>query len=682
MNVMLFYKTFHTALCVTTLSLISPATLAITGLFNEGITLAADVNNDGIADFALHNVLVSNTRYDVISGADGTKLTSFDFPDSETDSFHYSQFHWVADRDNDGVKDIGLFGYNGLTDKYQFILKSSKTGQSLGTWSWNNTLFVPEFYEIDDITLDGMTEFGILGTHSANSTWQLVVRDGQFKSPVATFKWPNIWDNPKIVTMSDVTGDNIPEVALYGVNKRRGNGQLFAFDGALSTNKLDVYNWGKHWDNLSLFKLDDIDGDGTVEWGQFGKRTDDGRYQMLIKRGNSKTGMLRTLTWNTTMNTDTPIIVDDLTNDGISEIALAGFDTDLRFKILVNDGRLPNKRIKNITWPLNWSPASRLVHLHDIDGDGINEVGLLGPNTTNRNVTLSIKSLVTGKELTQYEWDKQWTIGSLGLEIFDANNDGVLDFALTGYQDLSFYERISIISGTTDQTVIFDKIVGQDRTTLGSFLTALSDTDFRFNTSFNDAYRAGDTVAPLLFDGALLHRGSVSLPYTVNNSLLTLHHNHGDEVINFLYVADDFGVAKAPDSELSIYTKYSFNVQSTDRFESSMLIGKVFSFIMDDAGALSKRADPLIFNITFLSNEQALVSAEESFFVPWSIDAQGRLVVHISDENGDDDFVFTRVADDKKLFVIKDVNRNNKPLLMSDDILLPITILNNWLISN
>jgi hypothetical protein len=669
-----------TFLIATTLSLASPSAIAGFDLATDGIKLAADVNNDGVPDFALYGANPSLVKYDVISGADGSKLASYSFPDP--DSFVYAQFHWVADRDNDGVQDIGLFGLNVMSDKYQFVLKSSKTGEDLGTWTWNNTLFVPEFHEIDDITLDGVSEFGLLGAHSVNSTLQFQVKDGKLRNPVATFKWPNIWDDPRVVTMSDVTGDNIPEVALYGVNKRRGNGQLFVYDGGQPNNKLDVYNWGKHWENLSLFKLDDIDGDGTVEWGQFGKRTDDGRYQMLIKRGSSKLGMLRTLTWNTTMNTDTPIIVDDLTDDGVSEIALAGFDVDLRFKIFINDGRLPNKRIKNITWPLNWSPASRLVHLHDIDGDGINEVGLLGPNTTNRNVTLSIKSLVTGKELTQYEWDKQWTIGSLGLEIFDANNDGVLDFALTGYQDLSFYERISIISGTSDRTVIFDKIVGQERTTLGSFLTALSDTDFRFNTSFNDAYRAGDTVTPLLFDGTLLHRGSVSLPYTVNNSLLTLHHSNEDEIFNFLYVADNFGVAKAPESELSIYTKSSFNAQSSDRFESSMLVGKVFSFIMDDAGASSKRADPLSFHITFLSDGQALVSVEETFFVPWSIDAQGRLVVHISDENGDDDFVFARVVDDKKLFVIKDVNRNNKPLLMSDDIMLSITILNNWLISN
>jgi hypothetical protein len=669
-----------TFLIATTLSLASPSAIAGFDLATDGIKLAADVNNDGVPDFALYGANPSLVKYDVISGADGSKLASYSFPDP--DSFVYAQFHWVADRDNDGVQDIGLFGLNVTSDKYQFVLKSSKTGEDLGTWTWNNTLFVPEFHEIDDITLDGVSEFGLLGAHSVNSTLQFQVKDGKLRSPVATFKWPNIWDDPRVVTMSDVTGDNIPEVALYGVNKRRGNGQLFVYDGGQPNNKLDVYNWGKHWENLSLFKLDDIDGDGTVEWGQFGKRTDDGRYQMLIKRGSSKLGMLRKLTWNTTMNTDTPIIVDDLTDDGVSEIALAGFDVDLRFKIFINDGRLPNKRIKNITWPLNWSPASRLVHLHDIDGDGINEVGLLGPNTTNRNVTLSIKSLVTGKELTQYEWDKQWTIGSLGLEIFDANNDGVLDFALTGYQDLSFYERISIISGTSDRAVIFDKIVGQERTTLGSFLTALSDTDFRFNTSFNDAYRAGDTVTPLLFDGTLLHRGSVSLPYTVNNSLLTLHHSNEDEIFNFLYVADNFGVAKAPESELSIYTKSSFNAQSSDRFESSMLVGKVFSFIMDDAGASSKRAEPLSFHITFLSDGQALVSVEETFFVPWSIDAQGRLVVHISDENGDDDFVFARVVDDKKLFVIKDVNRNNKPLLMSDDIMLSITILNNWLISN
>jgi hypothetical protein len=680
MKLMLSPLSSITFLIATTLSLASPSAIAGFDLATDGIKLAADVNNDGVADFALYGANPSLVKYDVISGADGSKLASYSFPDP--DSFVYAQFHWVADRDNDGVQDIGLFGLNVASDKYQFVLKSSKTGEDLGTWTWNNTIFVPEFHEIDDITLDGVSEFGLLGTHSVNSTLQFQVRDGKLRSPVATFKWPNIWDNPRVVTMSDVTGDNIPEVALYGVNKRRGNGQLFVYDGGQPNNKLDVYNWGKHWDDISLFQLEDIDGDGTAEWGQFGKRHDDGRYQMLIKRGNSKTGMLRTLTWNTTMNVDKIVLLDDLTNDGIKEVALAQFDVDLRFKILINDGRLPNKRIKNISWPLQWSPSSRLVQLHDIDGDGVGEVGLLGPDISTGNIILSIKSLVTGKELTQYEWDKQWTIGLLGLEIFDANNDGVLDYALKGYQDLTFYERISVISGTSDHTVIFDKIVGQERTTLNSFLTARFDTDYRYITSFNDAYRADDTVGELLFNGDYLLNGSETLAYTINNSLLTLHHNGGDEELNFVYVSDSFGVSLSPSSELSVFTKLPFTAEVADKFDPSMLVGKLFSFLMDDAGSSSKRTEPLSFNVTFLTNGQALVGAEEMFFVPWFVDVQGRLVVQISEYNGDDDFVFARVVDDEKLFVIKDVNRNNKPLLMSDDITLVMTLLNSWSIAN
>ncbi|MDO6617631.1 hypothetical protein [Shewanella sp. 6_MG-2023] len=663
-----------------TLAITCPSAIAEPFHVSDGIKLAADVNNDGISDFALYGASVTLFKYDVISGADGVKLTSFSFPDP--DSFAHAKFHWVADRDNDGVQDIGLFGLNTTTDKYQFVLKSSKTGGSLGTWTWNNTLFLPEFNEIDDITLDGMPEFGVLGTHVANSTLQLQVRDGKLKSPVATFKWPNIWDDPRVVTMSDVTGDSIPEVAIYGVNKRRGNGQLFVYDGALATNKLDVYNWGKHWGNTSLYQLEDIDGDGTNEWGQFGKRHDDGRYQMLMKRGSSKVGVLRTLTWNTTMNVDKPVLLDDITNDGIQEVALAQFDVDLRFKILINDGRLPNKRIKNISWPMKWLPFARLVQLHDIDGDGVGEVGLLGPDISTGNIVLSIKSLVTGKELTQYTWDKQWTNGFTQLEIFDANNDGVLDYALTGYQDLSFFERISVISGTSDRAVIFDKIVGQERATLSSFLTATYDTDFRYITSFNDALRANDNVEPLLFDGDLLHYGAEEvLPYTVNNSLLTLHHDDGDEEINFTYVSDEFGVSLSPDAELSLFTQSSFNLTSDDKFDESMISGKIFSYLMDDSGANSTFSEPLGFYITFYATGLAFVGAE-SIVVPWSIDSQGRLVIALSEHNGDDDLVFSRYVDDGNLFVIKDESRNDKPLLMSEDLTLMTTLHNNWLIAD
>ncbi|MCQ8887916.1 hypothetical protein NQT63_19905, partial [Pseudoalteromonas agarivorans] len=158
----------------------------------------------------------------------------------------------LGDRNNDGIKEVGLFGFNADVGRYQLAVYNGYTGQSMGTWNWPETLTNVEFKLLDDLTSDGVQEYAITGIHLTNGTKQLFVKDGASKQTYQTFKWTNQWLDAQIVQMSDITNDGVPEVALYGRHERLDKGQLFVFDGANSNNKLDVYNWNKLWNNLSL----------------------------------------------------------------------------------------------------------------------------------------------------------------------------------------------------------------------------------------------------------------------------------------------------------------------------------------------------------------------------------------------------------------------------------------------
>ncbi|WP_228768393.1 hypothetical protein, partial [Shewanella sp. TC10] len=640
----------------------------------EGVELLADVNNDGITDWVVYGSEYDSLKFDIFSGVDGTFITQYYFPENFTER----TYHWVKDRTGDGVRDVGLFGFNVDNEKYQFVLLNSAIGNIVNTWTWNPSLYSPEFIEIEDLTLDGIGEFAIVGSHKANGTTQLQVKDGKYKNKVNTFKWSDNWTNPSVITMTDFTGDTIPEVALFGLHKRRNNGQLFIYDGNNPSGKLTTYNWVKNWENIELLQLQDIDGDGTKDWGQFGQRIDDGRYQLVIKKGSTKVGTIRTLTWNSTILKAKPFIVNDMTNDGINDIAIVGYDIgSARYKALINDGRLPNRRVKNITWPTTWGLGSQVINIHDIDNDGVDEIALLGIDTISEEIKLSIKSVVTGKQLQLYTWDHQWY--NVHLDIYDANGDGVLDFALTGEQYISKNSRVSVIDGYT-HNVLFDRILEPERVTLESFLLAKNSNDFRFYTSFNDEVRSQEPEGHLLFDGEFLTKQNMVFPYSVENSILKIHHENGEiEDKNFLYVSNQFGISVS-DDELGLYTKKLLNGNITKMWTEEDILNKSFHFIEDNAEEGSINIDPNSFSIGFLQNNQALVTDVDTYFVPWSINDEGQIVVSVSEHNGEDDFILSYFASDDVLNIVTEQNRNNKPMIMSEDYQTIFTLMNNWLL--
>ncbi|QQM64753.1 hypothetical protein JG479_02445 [Pseudoalteromonas sp. LC2018020214] len=396
-----------------------------------------DYNGDGVIDWLKHSVVGDAVWLTVLDGRDFSAFSFFNIS-SELENL---SVELLGDRNNDGIKELGLFGFNNAVGRYQLAVYNGYTGQSMGTWNWPETLKDVEFKLLDDLTLDGVQEYAITGIHLTNGTKQLFVKDGVSKQTYKTFKWTNQWLNAQIVQMSDITNDGVPEVALYGRHERLDKGQLFVFDGANSNNKLDVYNWNKLWNNLSLHKMDDLDGDGTTDWGQFGQRKDDGRYQWVVKKGHDKQGVIRTFSWPNDLSDVKPLLLADTTGDNVSEVALYGKNSSGKVFLRVNDGRLANTRIANFSWPATWT-EEQVMELGDLNSDGINEVALLGVNINSGKYQLVIKD---GRATTEYgRLTLEGNFADLTISSYDANSDGQADVIVNSV-NAGTLSRISVI---------------------------------------------------------------------------------------------------------------------------------------------------------------------------------------------------------------------------------------------
>ena len=396
-----------------------------------------DYNGDGVIDWLKHSVVGDAVWLTVLDGRDFSVFSFFNMS-SKLENVSVEQ---LGDRNNDGIKEIGLFGFNADVGRYQLAVYNGYTGKSMGTWNWPETLQDVEFKLLEDLTLDGVQEYAITGIHLTNGTKQLFIKDGASKQTYQTFKWTNQWLDARIVQMSDITNDGVPEVALYGRHERLDKGQLFVFDGANSNNKLDVYNWNKLWNNLSLHEMDDLDGDGTIDWGQFGQRKDDGRYQWLVKKGHDKRGVIRTFSWPNDLSDVKPLLLSDTTGDEVREVALYGKDHNGKILLRVNDGRLANTRIANYSWPATWL-EEQVMELGDLNNDGTNEVALLGVNKNTGKYQLVVKDGQAGTEYGRLTFEGDWA--DLAISSYDANSDGQADIIVNGV-DVGTLKRSSLI---------------------------------------------------------------------------------------------------------------------------------------------------------------------------------------------------------------------------------------------
>lgn len=425
-----------------------------------------DLNQDAVRDYGLFqlNSVTNELTLSRFSGAGDSNrlLDSFAWSNTLSDP----QILILPDHNNDGIEDIALFGQKvgGASDgKWQLILHSGADYTSLAQYGWPNNWSQVQPHILEDMDGDGVREIALSGVFKQGSRPQLIVKSGSDPSvKIATYSFPALWNQPQYIQLADQNDDGISEVGLYGVIKRNGKPQMKVVSGKNSKDIFGAYNAPSKWAELSLHKLIDFNGDGAREVGFLGKLKDesDGRWQLLVKKGDTHKGLYRIYSWPSDMSKVRLEIIPDLNFDGIDDIALFGFRASInKYQLLIKSGQNRSENLGRYNWPKNIEPIS-FQAVPDFSEDGVADFSLLAKRKDNRLELILMSSDIGADNPASILLDENAVDAHILTDI-DSNESGqpevaVISLTAAGESTLSFY------SPTTQGTTLVRRHVTND----------------------------------------------------------------------------------------------------------------------------------------------------------------------------------------------------------------------------
>lgn len=403
-------------------------------LYSGKFIVLPDVNNDEIKElgFLLINNDLQQIEVKVLDGLTQQVMSVIFWEDVYTDATLV--LHIIDDMNGDGVEEVGLFGMLDSTinaGKLKLFVRDLLTGNRVNVFNWPANWKQTKIVVLTDMTGDDIPEIGLQGHFKNGNRPQFVIKDGATTSSFKTFGYPNLFLKPQFFQHSDTNEDGVSEISTFGRLTRNNKIQIKVANGTNSQDRLKAYNFPDKWENIRWVKLDDSNGDGIDDWGLFGTNKQDGRAQLIVKDGTDPRGALRLHAWPSAIISAELFVIPDMNGDGVDEVAAAGMRKNGRHQFQIQDATDRNNVLVNYNLNLKLEGVSYHV-LPDLTGDGIAEIGFMGINNTSEyelvicdgnysQIALSVENLGTG-------WSEEPTITNLG----DTDNDGLPNLLVHG----------------------------------------------------------------------------------------------------------------------------------------------------------------------------------------------------------------------------------------------------------
>lgn len=249
---------------------------------------------------------------------------------------------------------------------------------------------------LGDVNDDGVPDIAV--TSSANAT---EVKDADGK-PLSRFGGVGA-HVLAVERVPDLAGSPAAELATLTLDLASGANAVQLYD-TLTGAALPPIDFDPTFTPRALAVLDDVDGNGLADIAVLGTGRDNGKLRATVK--DAFTGRFIKYVWFDQTFTPVKLLpVPDLNANGSQELALLAYDpVGLRTKVELHDGRFG-------TWLGNvWFDGGDFAPLDmalvdDLNGDGIDDIAILGRNVNNGNVRVAIKDLKTGRWLNQVAFD-------------------------------------------------------------------------------------------------------------------------------------------------------------------------------------------------------------------------------------------------------------------------------------
>jgi hypothetical protein len=427
----------------------------------DGLSDSLEVNQ--YATDPLKNDSDEDGVYDNQEIALGTNPNASDSDTDGIDDKYEIEFGLLPNNPSDANLDLDL---DGLTNLQEFALGTNPSKSDTDTdGSMDNFDQQPlsrPVLSLSALEVNGSTQISVFGLNATNQQPELRIYTNDY--PVEklelgrTISWSDTFKNEQLTVhlLADNDGNGAQNVGVFGIglNENAEHAPRFVVKDSYSGNTLNTYNWPADWHNFKLLILDDLNGDGVSEVALQGILNSDNSVQLMVKDGITAEDIY---TFSVADGLAEPEYTQlhDMNGDGIPEIGLIGkLRSTYQLQVKVIDGSDPSNLLTAYNFTNRWDNP-QWIALNDTTGDGIPEWGMLGKNKLDGRTQLVIKN---GTNISGVEAIYSWTavLDDTKLMILtDVNGDGVDEYGLAGKStDVDNVYRLIVKSGAdTDQVI-------------------------------------------------------------------------------------------------------------------------------------------------------------------------------------------------------------------------------------
>jgi hypothetical protein len=296
---------------------------------NPGAVAAGDFNNDGKADYITTN-LDSNTAAVVLGNGNGTfRNISLDISEGDVGAFGMV----AADFNNDGIADLAISnsGLIGAFGQNISILLGKKNG-NFGSPTTFATDKDPQGLVAADLNQDGHLDLVVANggdfTHNIPGSVGVLLGkgDGTFQAQRSFAPGSGI---PTSIAVADFNGDGHLDVAAAQFGAGTGNVSLFLGDGTGGLGTPTVLNSGGDYESLLMT---DFNGDGKADLVYY----DSFNLSVFVQLGNGNGTFKTPEAVVVSLFLSGVLAVADFNHDGIADLAV---EETGQIQIFLGDGK-------------------------------------------------------------------------------------------------------------------------------------------------------------------------------------------------------------------------------------------------------------------------------------------------------------------------------------------------------
>jgi len=320
------------------------------------------------------------------------------------------------------------------------------------------TLYSGQMYILPDTNDDGISELGIMTVNTTESTVTLAILNGKDRTDLNEVVWVDKYADASISlhVIPDMNDNGVDDIALFGIQDTEGNeGKAQAFVRDLMTgNKVGAtVNWVANWTDITPIIIDDMNGDSLSEIAIQGRFKDGNRPQLVVKAGGTNT-IIDTYSYPDLFVSPQYNQHSDINGDGFPEISTFGvLSKNNKIQVKIASGIDAGTKLPAYNFPDKWDNIS-WHRLGDSNADGQDDWGIFGTLKEDGRPQLVNKDGVSPVgALRIFAWPAEIQDAKFFV-IPDMNNDGVQEVAAAGVRSNNGRFQFQVQDGTDRNMVL------------------------------------------------------------------------------------------------------------------------------------------------------------------------------------------------------------------------------------